>query len=179
MSSAVLLTLLLVGVGGAAELEKRTVTKSSVYLVNKPSFLAAPASVALVRGETVQVKVPSVRGWFEATYKRTGKPSTGFIHITYVSDRPVAFKVKGGDVKGESLISGHYQLAVGGFSPEVENTYRAKHADVNKGFEKLDPYMPENPMAKPGAFPASPRDPEGLAQFVAEGRLSLESGVAP
>src|SRR5690242_11407237 len=104
MGPAAMALMLLVSTGGAAQLEKRTVTKSSVYLVKSASFLAPPSSPSLLRGEVVQVKVPPSRGWFEATYKPPGGPAaSGYIHVTYVTDRPVAFKVKPTDVKGESL----------------------------------------------------------------------------
>lgn len=154
--------------GGAVKLEPRTVTKSSVYLVKKPSFLAPRASRAVLRGEQVQVEVPAEGSWFAA---QVGE-ERGFIHVTYLSDRPGAFKVSGELLKGESLVNGNYNLAVGGFTESAVSVYRGQHPDVEAGFRRLEVFMP----AEPGALSATP-DPEATSAFVSAGQLREPGGV--
>src|SRR5687767_1398135 len=112
--------------GGAVRLEERTVVKSRVYLVKEPSFLAARASRTLQRGEKLQVELPGRGSWLVA---RAAK-ERGDVHLSYVSRPPGAFKVTGDLVRGESLVSGEYTLAVGGFSEPVERTWRGEHPDM-------------------------------------------------
>jgi hypothetical protein len=156
-------TLLALAVGGAAKLEPRTVTKASVYLVKSPSFLAPRASRPILRGQRVLVAPPDRAGWLAAQFDK----DKGFIHLTYVSDRPGAFRVGGGGAQGESTISGNYNLAVGGFSPEAERAFRAKNPDLDAAFARLEPFMP----LSPAGVSAMPTDPAELAAFVAVGSL--------
>lgn len=159
--------------GGAVKLEPRTVTKSSVYLVKAPSFLAPRASRSLLRGQQVLVEVPPAGSWFAAHVKQEDTEERGYIHVTYLSDRPGAFKVTGTALQGQSLMSGNYNLAVGGFSESSERVYRGQHPNVEKGFERLEAFMP----ATVGEQPATP-DPEALSAFIAAGGLR-EPGEAP
>jgi hypothetical protein len=153
--------------GGAVKLEPRTVTKSSVYLVKAPSFLAPRASRPVLRGEQVQVELPGKGSWFAAQVEQ----ERGYIHVTYLSDRPGAFKVTGQALAGESLVSGNYNLAVGGFTEAAVSVYRGQHPDVEAGFRRLEAFMP----ADPGALSAMP-EPEPLSTFVADGSLREPGG---
>jgi hypothetical protein len=158
--------------GGAVKLESRTVTKSSVYLVKTPSFLAPRASRTLLRGQQVRVEVPPTKGsWYAAHVGEAADEERGFIHVTYLSDKPGAFKVTGTALQGESLMSGNYNLAVGGFSESSEHYFRAQRPDVEKGFQRLEAFMP----ATPGERPAMP-DPEALSAFIAAGGLREPGG---
>jgi hypothetical protein len=160
--------------GGAATLEPRTVTKSSVYLVKAPSFLSPRASRSLLRGHQVLVEVPPKGSWFAARVGEEGAEERGFIHVTYLSDKPGAFTVKGTGLQGESLMSGNYNLAVGGFSESTERVLRVAKPDLEKGFARLEAFMP----ALPGEGTAALPDTEGLATFVTAGGLR-EPGGAP
>ena len=155
--------------GGAVKLEPRTVTKSSVYLVKSPSFLAPRVSRAVLRGEQVQVEVPSRGSWFVAQVEQ----EKGYIHVTYLNDRPGAFKLSGEVLKGESLVNGNYNLAVGGFTEDAVRVYRGQNPDVEEGFRRLEVFMPADPLARP-AMP----EPEALGAFVSSGSLR-EPGGAP
>jgi len=166
--------LLALAVGGAAKPEPRTVTKSSVYLVKSPSFLAPRASRPILRGQRVLVEPPDRAGWLAASFEK----QRGYIHLTYVSDRPGAFRVGpggGAGAQGESVISGNYNLAVGGFSPEAERAFRAKNPDLDQAFARLEAFMP----LQPAGVSAMPQDPAGLAAFVAVGSLHLPEEVTP
>lgn len=153
--------------GGAVKLEPRTVTKSSVYLVKSPSFLAPRVSRAVLRGEQVQVELPGRGSWFAAQVEQ----ERGYIHVTYLNDRPGAFKVSGQALQGESLVNGNYNLAVGGFTESAVSVYRGQHPDVEAGFRRLEAFMP----AEPGAQAAMP-DPEALSGFVSAGSLREPGG---
>lgn len=167
-----LTTTLALAAGGAVKLEPRTVTKSSVYLVKTPSFLAPRASRTLLRGQQVRVEVPPAKGsWFSARVGEGAQEERGFIHVTYLSDRPGAFKVTGTALQGESLMSGNYNLAAGGFSESSERVLRTRHPDLEKGFQRLEAFMP----AAPGERPAMP-DPEALSAFIAAGGLKEPGG---
>ncbi len=155
--------------GGAVKVEPRTVTKSSVYLVKSPSFLAPRVSRAVLRGEQVQVQVPGRGSWFSAQVEE----QQGYIHVTYLNDRPGAFKLTGEALQGESLINGNYNLAVGGFTESAVSVYRGQHPDVEEGFRRLEAFMPADPSARP-AMP----EPEALGAFVTAGSLR-EPGGAP
>jgi hypothetical protein len=158
--------------GGAVKLEPRTVTKTSVYLVKTPSFLAPRASRTLLRGQQVRVEVPAAKGsWFAARVGEAAAEERGFIHVTYLSDRPGAFKVTGTALQGESTLSGNYNLAVGGFSESSERHFRTQHPDVEKGFQRLEAFMP----AVPGERLAMP-DPAALSAFIAAGGLREPGG---
>lgn len=147
--------------GGATRVEPRTVTKSSVYLVKSPSFLSPRASRPILRGQRVQVELPDRSGWLVARHEK----DRGYIHLTYVSDRPGAFVLADTGAKGESMIAGNYSLAVGGFSEGAEQAWRAKHPDAEQGFRWLDAHMPAHPEA------AASADPAPLAAFVQQGKL--------
>jgi hypothetical protein len=153
--------------GGAVKLEPRTVTKSSVYLVKAPSFLSPKASRPVLRGEQVQVEVPLKGSWFAAQVEK----ERGYIHVTYLSDRPGAFKVNGQSLSGESLVSGNYNLAVGGFTESTVRDWRGQNPDVEAGFRRLELFMPSNPQAV-SAMP----EPEALSTFVTEGGLREPGG---
>jgi hypothetical protein len=153
--------------GGAVKVEPRTVTKSSVYLVKSPSFLAPRVSRAVLRGEQVQVEVPGRGSWFAAQVEE----QRGYIHVTYLNDRPGAFKVTGEALQGESLINGNYNLAVGGFTESAVSVYRGQHPDVEEGFRRLEAFMPADPSAQP-AMP----DPDALGAFVTAGGLRDPGG---
>src|SRR5579871_1829275 len=162
MSPSALAIVLSVALGGGT-LEQKTVTKSSVYLVKEPSFLAAPSSKAILRGEKVDVYVPHERGWFSARYKT----SSGFIHLSYVTDRAIAFKAKANELASDSSVSGSYNLATPGFTEELEKKYRAQHPNAEKGYRLLEPFVP----TKPGAGQSVPADSQGEADFVRAGNL--------
>jgi hypothetical protein len=151
--------------GGAARLEERTVVKSRVYLVKEPSFLATRASHSLQRGEKIQVELPGRGSWLLA---HTGKEQ-GYIHLSYVSRPPNAFKLSAVASRSESLVSSEYTLAVGGFSEPVERTWRSEHPDMEVGFLRLEPFMPSAPEE---VEPTTP-EPEALAAFAAEGQLRM------
>jgi hypothetical protein len=153
--------------GGAVKVEPRTVTKSSVYLVKSPSFLAQRVSRAVLRGEQVQVEVPGQGSWLAAQVEE----QRGYIHVTYLSDRPGAFKVTGEALQGESLINGNYNLAIGGFTESAVSVYRGQHPDLEEGFRRLEAFMPADPAAQP-AMP----DPEVLGAFVTAGSLREPGG---
>ena len=168
MQSAMAALALMVSLGGAKKVEERAVTKAAVYLVKRPSFLAPRASGApVVRGDKIKVEIPDEQGWFSATKAK------GFIHRTYLSDRPVAFQITHRDVKGEGLVSGNYNLAVGGFTEDTEKAYRSSHKDYEKGFAWLEACMP----AGRGAERAEPRSPEELAKFATDGKLTVHEGA--
>ena len=170
LAPAVLLAL---AVGGAAKLEPRTVTKASVYLVKSPSFLAPRASRPILRGQKVLVQAPDRAGWLAAQFEK----DKGFIHLTYVSDRPGAFRVGAGSgaAKGESEISGNYNLAVGGFSPEAEKRFRAQNPDLDTAFARLEPFMPLSPEG----VSAMPQDPAALSAFLSAASLHLPQEGTP
>jgi hypothetical protein len=162
MSPSALAIVLSLALGGGT-LEQKTVTKSSVYLVKEPSFLAAPASKPILRGEKVDVFVPHDRGWFSARYHT----ASGYIHLSYVSDRAIAFKAKANELASDSSVSGSYNLATPGFTEDLEKRYRHDHPNAEKGYRLLEPFAP----TKPGAGQSVPSDPEGEATFVKDGNL--------
>ncbi len=144
--------------------QKRTVTKASVVLVQEASFLSAPAKngKAILRGEQVEVDGPPKKGWYAAKHLK----SSGFLHASYLADRPVAFKVSVTEVEGKSALSGSYSLAVGGFSAETESVYREKSTTPKKGFAVVDARLPKD-------FTGTPPQPDvtGLKAFIETGKL--------
>ncbi len=154
-----------------ADTEERTVTKASVYLVKSPSFLAPRAStVALHRGDKVRLSGERQGAWYRVTFlpAKQKKPVSGFIHLSYLSDRPSAFKVEQGEVDGKGLVSGHYNLAVPGLREEIASEREQKNKDAAKGYRIVERYMLVRPDAKSAGLP---RDPISLAAFLAKGRL--------
>lgn len=170
--------------GGAVKLEQRTVVKSRVYLVKGPSFLAARSSRTLNRGDKIEVELPGQGSWLRA---RTGEEQ-GYIHLSYVSRPPNEFKVSGSTVDLSAKVASFpshnsaHTLAVGGFTPLVERAWRKENPQVERGFERLEPFMPSlpTPPEKPAGeveppLPPEPNtpDPESLAAFAAEGGLRV------
>ena len=168
--------------GTAPAQDERTVTKASVYLVKSPSFLAPrAANVTLHRGDKVKLAGERQGAWFPVTFKpKKGKQISGFIHLSYLSDRPAAFKVDQQEVEGKGLVSGHYNLAVPGLREDIALERQQKNKDAAQGYAVVNRYLPLE--AKVAAL-AVPRDPSRLARFLAEGRLrepaeiSLQSAV--
>ena len=152
--------------------DKRRVTKASVYLVKSPSFLASRVSKPVVRGEEVDVDVPSKAGWYMAQYGQ----QKGYLHQSYVADRAIAFQISAGSMKDESQISGNYNLAVGGFSEGAEGHLRNKNsgdAALKNGYQWIDAWLPAEYTERA----AMPQDPEGLKAFVDAGKLREPSSV--
>lgn len=160
------------GEKASAKREKRRVTKASVFLVKAPSFLSPRVSSSIVRGESVEVEIPSTSGWYIARYRA----QKGYLHQSYLADRAIAFQVSAGKMGDESTISGNYNLAVGGFTEGAEGHLRGKNskdAALEQGFRWMDAFLPADYAQRE----ASAEDPEGLARFIAEGKLR-EPGAA-
>jgi hypothetical protein len=156
--------------GAVAPQDERTVTKASVYLVKSPSFLAPRVSeVTVHRGEKVRLLGPGKGAWHQVTYKpKKGRAITGFIHLSYLSDRPAAFRVDQQEVPGTGLLSGHYNLAVPGLREEDLRQMQQTRKDASRGYAVVDRYMP---LQMDAASLAQPRDPTLLARFLTQGRL--------
>lgn len=151
-----------------ADLGERTVTKASVYLAKSPSFLAPRSSkVALYRNDKVKLEAPPKGGWYLVSFvpRSGGAKQSGYLHLSYLSDRPIAFKVDNKEIEGRGQVSGNYNLAVPGFKPEVARARERSRKDAASGYRAIERYMPLEPTGS-----ASP-DPEALVAFVSDGRL--------
>jgi hypothetical protein len=165
--------------GPRASPPERTVTKASVYLVQQGSFLAPRASAEPVyRGDKVRLEAEATGAWLQVSVRQGGRKVTGFIHASYVSDRPAAFKLEEKEVEGRSTVSGHYNLAVGGFREEVARKRQADQADLARGYQMVERYMPlkvEGAQARrlPPAARARllPADGVALKRFLEQGSL--------
>ena len=157
-----------------AEVDQRTVTKASVYLLKSPSFLAPRAStIAVYRNEKVKLEGAPKGGWYLVSYTpRKGPKLTGYLHASYLSDRPVAFRVENKEVDGRGQMSGNYNLAVPGFKQEVAQQRERSNQNAASGYRAIEQYMPLDhaTAAKAGQL-ASPPDASNLVAFVEDGHL--------
>ena len=157
-----------------AEVDQRTVTKASVYLLKSPSFLAPRAStIAVYRNEKVKLEGAPKGGWYLVSYTpRKGPKLSGYLHASYLSDRPVAFRVENKEVEGRGQMSGNYNLAVPGFKPEVARQRERSNQRAAAGYRTIEHYMPLDhaTAAKAGQL-GSPPDASNLIAFVEEGHL--------
>jgi hypothetical protein len=164
--------------GAATMATERTVTKAAVYLVSQPSFLAPRSSpIAVQRGEKVRLEEGPKGSWLQVSVTQRGKKVVGFVHASYLSDRPVAFRVEAAEVEGRSTVSGHYNLAVGGFREEVAKTRQQQSPEAKKGYAVIERYLPLRTRKEQNVTPAelaklaSPVDSAPLLAFLAEGGL--------
>lgn len=173
VSISLMSALTLGAASNAASPTERTVTKASVFLVKEPSFLAPRVSpVAIQRGDKVKLEGKPKGAWFPVSFKpKRGARIEGFIHASYVADRPVAFKVDSREVKGEGQVSGNYNLAVPGFRQEVAARRELGQKEAKAGYKVIEQYMPLKDSEAARKRLSSPADPEALQAFVDQGRL--------
>ncbi len=158
---------------------ERTVTKASVYLVQQPSFLAPRASTQPVfRGEKVRLEGEDKGAWLQVSVRQRGKKVVGYLHASYVSDTRAAFQLEQKELEGRSTVSGHYNLAVGGFREEVARKRQAEGRDVKRGYDLIERYMPLQIEEKPGRRLSAiararllPPDMSGMIRFMEEGQM--------
>ncbi len=170
-----------------ARTDERTVTKASVYLVQKPSFLAPRASTTPVhRGQKVRLEAPEQGAWLQVSVRQGGKKVVGYLHASYVNDRRVAFKLEQKELEGRSTVSGHYNLAVGGFREEVARKRQASAEDAKRGYAIIDRYMPlqvedhkGKPLPRAARARLSPPDSDALRRFLQEGDLRRQERAEP
>jgi hypothetical protein len=157
----------------ASASSERTVTKAAVYLSKGPSFLAPRASsVPLYRNEKVKLEGEPKGSWLFVSHKpRKGAKQAGYIHVSYLSDRPVAFKVDNKEIQGHGQVSGNYNLAVPGFKPEVARAREKSNASAAAGYRIIEKYLPLDPAKAAKNAVASPPDPKAMVAFVSAGRL--------
>jgi hypothetical protein len=170
----VALSLSLALAAAPAEPNERTVTKASVYLVKSPSFLASRVSpVAVYRNEKVKLEGAPQGSWYLVSYQpRKGPKITGYMHVSYLSDRPVAFRVENKEVEGRGQVSGNYNLAVPGFRQEIAQNRQRSNKDAAAGYRAIEKYMPlDHAAAANTARLSSPPDAKVLLAFLHEGRL--------
>jgi hypothetical protein len=157
-----------------ADAKERTVTKASVYLVKSPSFLAPRVStVAVYRNEKVKLEGAPQGSWYLVSYQpRKGSKITGYLHVSYLSDRPVAFRVENKEVEGHGQMSGNYNLAVPGFKQEIAQQRQRSNKDAALGYSAIESYMPLDHAAAANAGRlSSPPDAKVLLAFLNEGHL--------
>lgn len=179
--SALVLAVTVATAPAAAAPDERTVTKASVYLVKSPSFLAPRISrPVLARGEKVTIEGPPKGAWYLVAYKpRRGARVTGYLHRSYMSDRPVVFKVQDHELSGKGAVTRSVNLAVPGFSEEVAARREGARKDLRQGYRVVDAYMPGTEAAvRRQVFPPDPRP---LVAFAQAGRLRYpgEEGTSP
>jgi hypothetical protein len=170
----VALSLSLVLAAAPANANERSVTKASVYLVKSPSFLAPRASpVAVYRNEKVKLEGAPQGSWYLVSYQpRKGPKITGYVHVSYLSDRPIAFRVDNKEVEGRGQVSGNYNLAVPGFRQEIAQKRQRSNKDAGAGYRAIEKYMPlDHSAAANAARLSSPREPKVLLAFIHEGNL--------
>lgn len=168
------LTLSVALAAAPADAAQRTVTKASVYLLKSPSFLAPRAStVAVYRNEKVKLEGAPQGGWYLVSYTpRKGPKLTGYLHASYLSDRPVAFRVDNKEVEGHGQVSGNYNLAVPGFKQEIAQQRQGSNEDAAAGYRAIERYMPLDPVSAANAGRlSSPPDAAFLVAFVNQGHL--------
>ena len=170
----VALSLSLVLAAGPSDANERTVTKASVYLVKSPSFLAPRVStVAVYRNEKVKLEGAPQGSWYLVSYQpRKGQKITGYVHVSYLSDRPIAFRVDNKEIEGRGQVSGNYNLAVPGFRQEIAQKRQRANADAAAGYRAIEKYMPlDHAAAANAAKLSSPPDPAVLMAFLHQGHL--------
>src|SRR5215211_6033005 len=170
----VALSLSLALAAAPADANERTVTKASVYLVKSPSFLAPRVStIAVYRNEKVKLESPPKGSWYLVSYQpRKGPKIFGYMHLSYLSDRPVAFRVDDKEIEGRGQMSGNYNLAVPGFRQEIAQKRQRSNKDASAGYRTIEKYMPLDHAAAANAGRlSSPPDAKVLVAFLNEGHL--------
>lgn len=158
----------------------RTITKAAVYLALEPSFLAKRVTeVALQRATKVRLEAEPKGAWYYVSHKpKSGKKLLGYLHASYISDRPAAFKVDPKNVSNQGLVSGNLNLAVPGFREEVAKKRERKRTDAKRGYAAISRHMPLLINGRNSAKLAWPADPEVMAAFALEGRLRDPAGAS-
>ena len=123
-SLVILLTVLLVALAIAAA-DIVVVKIQATQLRKNPQFFA-PAVAALKAGDKLE-KVSEASGWIQA---KTASGLVGWVHSSAVGTSKFALTAANKDMKTQATAS-EVALAAKGFNKQVEDSYRAKHAEAN------------------------------------------------
>ncbi len=167
--------------------KERSVSKASVYLVQGPSFLAPRASQQPVfRGERVRLESEPQGSWLQVSVRQGGKRVQGYLHASYLDDGRRDFKLEQKELEGRSTVSGHYNLAVGGFREEVARKRQAESGDRKRGYDLVERYMPLQVEDKPGKRLSAqararllPPDMTNMRRFMEEGEMRRQERAKP
>jgi len=153
-AAALAATLLVAGVAFTAPKagSKVTVRVLSAKVMRDPKFIGA--SVGTVsRGEHL-VFQEAKQDWYKVA---TSSGATGWIHKGNVTDSQVNLSSKPGG-GGGGATQDEVELAGRGFTPEVEQQYRQKHANLD--FSHVD------------GIEQTSVDPDSLGDFAQEGKVA-------
>jgi uncharacterized protein YgiM (DUF1202 family) len=128
-----------------------TVRVINTKVMKTPSFVGGSAAT-VSRGDHLTFK-EAKKDWYRVV---TSGGVEGWIHSTNVEDKKVELSTKPGG-GGGGASSDEIELAGRGFTPEVEQEYRAKHGDLD--FSHVD------------AFERVAVDADELAKFAAKGKV--------
>jgi len=123
-SLVILLTAFLVALAIAAA-DIVVVKIQATQLRQNPQFFA-PAVVALKAGDKLE-KVSEANGWVQV---KTSAGLIGWVHSSAVGTSKFALAAANKDLKTQATAS-EVALAAKGFNKQVEDSYRAKHAEAN------------------------------------------------
>ena len=126
-------------------------------LRQNPKFYA-PVVTSLRVGAELQ-KISEQEGWLQV---RTAAGQTGWVHSSAIEAKRFNLLAAAGGTKTQAT-AGEVALAAKGFNKQVEESYRAKHKDVN--FAAVDSMLKLGPAA--GAVEA----------FIKQGRLAGLGGA--
>jgi uncharacterized protein YgiM (DUF1202 family) len=136
--------------------ETLVVKVKTTNLRKEPAFYAATIA-ALKAGETVE-KVAEQDGWYKV---RTGKGIEGWVHASAVSAKSFDLMALGKTTKTGASAE-EVALASKGFNKQVEDAYKAKHADAD--FAAVDRML------------RMKVNPEQLKRFLERGKLGRFGG---
>ena len=97
----------------------------TTQLRKNPQFFA-PAVAALKAGDKLE-KVSEASGWIQA---KTASGLVGWVHSSAVTASKFALTAANKDLKTQATAT-EVALAAKGFNKQVEDSYRAKHAEAN------------------------------------------------
>jgi len=120
----VLLAALIVGLAIAAA-DVFVVKIQATQLRKNPQFFA-PTVAALKAGDKLE-KVSEANGWIQV---KTSAGLVGWVHSSAIETPKFALTAANKDMKTQATAS-EVALAAKGFNKQVEDSYRAKHAEAN------------------------------------------------